>query len=289
MKLGVVSYNAKKQHDLRSISKSVVSLLMGLAVDRKVIGSVDLPVLPFFPELAALSTPEKDRIKLRHLLTMSSGFVWDERRPYTDPENGERMMIGSADPYRFIFERPMSQEPGTHWNYSGGDTQLLAGVVERATGKGLTDFARESLFEPLGITQFEWVRMPASGERAAASGLRLRPRDMAKIGQLVLGKGLWNGRRIISESWIIESTTAHVSLVESVGSDAYGFQWWVDQANIGDVTVSWISAMGLGGQRIFIVPAYDLVLVVTAGLYSSRSQDSVPLTVLERVLGAIRR
>jgi len=237
------------QHDVRSISKSVVSLLFGIALDRKLIASVDDPVFRYFPDYAALRTPEKDNIHLRHLLTMTSGLAWDERRAYSDPENSERKLIRSIEPYRFVLEQSVWRKPGEEWNYNGGGTQLLAGVLQRTTGKSLADFAKEALFEPLGITQFEWLNMPASGEVAAASGLRLRPRDLAKIGQLVLNNGTWNGRRIISEAWIRESTQGRIAHFDAVDSLRYGYQWWGDEEKVGDRQISWIAAQGLGGQR----------------------------------------
>jgi CubicO group peptidase (beta-lactamase class C family) len=280
-KLGVVSYTPQMQHDVRSITKSVVSLLVGIALDRGIITSIDDPVFGYFPGYAKLRTPEKDRIHLSHLLTMTSGLAWDEWRSYSDPTNSEIMMVRSTEPYRFVLEQPILHEPGEEWNYSGGSTQLLAGVLQRSTGEPLADFARGALFEPLGITEFEWINMKASGEVAAASGLRLRPRDMAKIGVLVLDNGMWNGRRIVSEAWIQESTRAR--------AHHYGYQWWASELDVGARRVAWIAGFGLGGQRIFIVPAYKLVVVITAGLYASENERQIVGRILrDYVLAAIR-
>jgi CubicO group peptidase (beta-lactamase class C family) len=290
-KLGIVTYTPQTQHDLRSVSKSVVSLLFGIAVDRKLVASLDDSIFNYFPDYAALRTPEKDNISLRHLLTMTSGIAWDEQRAYSDPENSELVMNRSVDPYRYVLQQPALLQPGKEWNYSGGATQLLAGVLQRTTGKWLADFAKEALFEPLGITQFEWLKMPANGEVAAASGLRLRPRDMAKIGELVLEKGMWNGGRVVSQAWIEESTRPRISGIDpGVASLGYGYQWWGDYETIGGQQISWIAAQGLGGQRIYIVPAYDLVVVVTAGLYGEEKQDWVSFNIFDKyVLAAIRK
>jgi CubicO group peptidase (beta-lactamase class C family) len=290
-KLGIVTYTPQTQHDLRSVSKSVVSLLFGIAVDRKLVASLDDSIFNYFPDYAALRTPEKDNISLRHLLTMTSGIAWDEQRAYSDPKNSELVMNRSVDPYRYVLQQPVLLQPGKEWNYSGGATQLLAGVLQRTTGKWLADFAKEALFEPLGITQFEWLKMPANGEVAAASGLRLRPRDMAKIGELVLEKGMWNGRRVVSQAWIEESTRPRTSGIDpGVASLGYGYQWWGDYETIGGQQISWIAAQGLGGQRIYIVPAYDLVVVVTAGLYGEEKQDWVSFNIFDKyVLAAIRK
>jgi CubicO group peptidase (beta-lactamase class C family) len=285
--LGLASHTPQTLHDVRSVSKSVVSLLVGIALDRKLVASINTPVFSYFPELAALRTPEKDRIELRHLLAMTSGLAWDERRPYSDPENSERRMTVAANPYRFALEPPVVNAPGEKWNYNGGNTQLLAGVLERSAGMWLTDFASEELFVPLGIKQFEWLKMWANGDVAAAYGLRLRPRDMAKLGQLVLDKGLWNGRRIVSEAWIRESMQPWADVAPPL---RYGYQWWIDEGEIAGRKISWFSAQGLGGQRIYIVPALGLVVVITAGLYESSSQDWVSFDIFEKfVLAAIRK
>jgi CubicO group peptidase (beta-lactamase class C family) len=147
--IGEIEYGPNVRHDVRSISKSVVSLLVGIAVDRGLIRGVDEPVFSIFPEFALLRTPEMDRILVRHLLTMSSGIKWDKARPYTDPENSERRMVLAPDSYRYAFAQPMAAEPGKVWNYNGGS--LLAAIVEKTMGKLFLEFARESLFTPLGI------------------------------------------------------------------------------------------------------------------------------------------
>ena len=286
-KLGSVAHTAEMPHDVRSISKSVVSLLFGIALDRHLVGSLSDPVVDYFPDYSDLRTTDKDQIQLQHLLTMTSGIAWDEERSYRDPKNSEIMMILSSDPYRFVLSQPVKSEPGKVWNYSGGNTQLLAGVLESKTGRPLAEFASEALFVPLGITQFEWVKMPANGEAAAASGLRLRPRDMAKLGELVLENGVWNGHRIVSEGWIKESTTARV---EAWGTNRYGYQWWAGESRFGNAReASWVAGWGLGGQRIYVVRDYDLVVAIAAGLYDSEAQDPSVRHILNAyVLPAIR-
>lgn len=265
--LGSVAHRPETLHDLRSVSKSVTSLLVGIAIDRRLIAGVDEPVFSFFPDLADLRTPEKDAILVRHLLAMSSGIAWDENsRPPTDPKHDEIRMIRSPNSYRFVLEQPLATQPDRIWNYSGGSTQLLAGIVQQASGQRFADFAREALFEPLEITDYEWVTMP-DGETAAASGLRLRPRDMAKIGQLLLNEGLWNGRRIVSKEWLHESVVPRLS-------SSYGYQWWTGLSLVGEQVIERTEARGLGGQRIFVIPSLDLVVVTTAGLYVKTGVDN---------------
>ena len=264
--LGPTPHGPEVKHDVRSVSKSVTSLLVGIALDRKLIASVDEPAFVFFPEHASLHSPEKDRILVRHLLAMSSGIAWDESRPYSDPKNSEIQMIRARDPYSYVLGQPLTGAPDKVWNYSGGSTQLLAGIVQKVAGVPFEDFAREALLEPLGITDFEWVRMP-NGETAAASGLRLRPRDMAKLGQLMLDGGKWGGRQIVSAEWVSELVLPRVS-------SSYGYQWWTGLSVVGEQVIERTEAKGLGGQRIFVVPTADLVVVVTAGLYVSKGIDN---------------
>jgi CubicO group peptidase (beta-lactamase class C family) len=283
--IGRVEFTPTVKHDLRSISKSVTSLLVGIAVDRGLIRSVDEPVFNFFPEYADLRTPERERITLRHLLTMSSGLAWDEIRPYTDSANSYIRMIYAPDPYRFALEQPVERPPGLRFNYGGGATVLLSKIVQKVTDQQFNQFAREALFVPLGITDIDWMRMP-NGDTAAASGLRLRPRDIAKLGQLFLTRGTWNGRRILSAAWLDQSTTAEVEASDFL---FYGYQLWLGRALIDKREVPWIAGFGLGGQRLFVVPSLDLVVVVTAGYYTSPMQRWVPWGIFRHdVLGALR-
>jgi CubicO group peptidase (beta-lactamase class C family) len=262
--LGEVTHGPDGKHDVRSVSKSVVSLLIGIALDRKLIANIDQTIFTFLPQYASLRTPAKERISLRHLLTMSSGIAWNENIPYTDAQNSERRMIDAPDPYRYVLEQPLMGEPGKVWNYSGGSTALLAAVLQRTSGKWVVKFARDELFTPLGITDLEWVQMPASGEFAAASGLRLRPRDMAKLGQLVISHGNWKGKPIVSAEWLKEATIARFPVETNY---YYGYQWWISLSSVGGKKIDWFEAFGLGGQRIIIVPSLELVVVFTTGLY----------------------
>jgi CubicO group peptidase (beta-lactamase class C family) len=285
--IGEIAYGPRVKHDMRSISKSVTSLLVGIALDRKLIADIDRPVFDFFPEYAELRTPEKDRILIRHLLTMSAGFEWDEVTiPYTNPANSEIRMIRSPDPYRYVLALPMDAEPGETFNYSGGATTLLGRIVEKVTDKPLEQFAKDALFDPLGITDFDWVKMP-SGGTAAASGLRLRPRDLAKLGQLMLAHGQWDGRQIVSPTWIEASSTPHI---EGTNFLFYGYQWWLGRSLIDGREVGWTAGLGLGGQRLLVVPALDLVVVITAGYYTSPAQRWVPWWIFRRhIVPAVRR
>ena len=284
--VGVIEHGPGVKHDLRSITKSVTTLLVGIALDRKLIASIDEPVFKFFPEHAELRTPEKDRILLRHLLTMSAGLAWNENIPYSNPTNSERRMTDAPDPYRYILEQRLTDPPGAQFNYSGGATQLLAGIIQKVAGKPLEEFAREALFAPLGITDLTWMKMPY-GDAAAASGLRLTSRDLAKLGQLMLSRGEWNGRRVVSADWIVQSTTPQIEAIDFL---FYGYQWWAGRSMIDRRELPWTAGFGLGGQRLFIVPGLDLVVVTTAGLYNSPMQRWVPWDIFRRyIMNAVQR
>jgi CubicO group peptidase (beta-lactamase class C family) len=278
---GQHDFDATTRHDMRSASKSVVSLLVGIAIERRLIAGVDEPVVKFFPEWAALKTPGWDNLTLRHLLTMSSGIEWDENRAWTDPANDEPHLGYEADPIGYVLAKPIAAPPDTIWNYNGGGTDLLGNILERVSGKSLPDFAREALFQPLGITDWEWKTYPKNGKISAAAGLRLRPRDAAKIGQLVLDRGIWNGRQLVPATWIAQSIAPRFQAIGYFGGlFFYGYQWWLGRTLSDGREITWIAAMGLGGQRIFIVPELDLVVMITSGLYSSPRQGHAEIDVL---------
>jgi CubicO group peptidase (beta-lactamase class C family) len=284
--LGVVDFAPDVKHDLRSITKSVTSLLLGIAIDHGWVPGIDASVLSLLPQYADLHSVEMDRITLRHLLTMSAGLKWDENVPYTIPDNSEIQMDGAPDPYRYVLTRPIDTAPGTVWNYSGGGAALISAVLHQATGKTEDVLAQELLFDPLGISDVAWVRYTGNGEPVAASGLAMRPRDLAKLGQLVLNRGMWAGRQVVSAAWIDASITPQIQ-----GSQLYfyGYQWWLGRSLVNLHQIEWAVGYGLGGQRLYIVPQLDMVVLVMAGLYRSDMQGWVPLIALNRyALAAVR-
>ena len=262
-RVGRVSFDRDTLHDLRSVSKSVTSALVGIAQGQGLVASTEAGLSELFPDHAL--DPELDAITLESILTMSAGFEWDETIPYSDPRNSEIQMIRSDDPIRYVLEQEVVDTPGTTFNYSGGCTTLLADLVERGSGESLADYARAVLFEPLGITAFTWHRND-SGMHAAASGLRLKPRDLAKFGYLYLNDGQWEGSRILPSEWVEQSTQPNSKPNWTAG---YGYQWWIERFASDDRTIDVPAALGLGGQRIFLVPELQLLVVVNAGNYNS--------------------
>ena len=281
---GQYEFTATTKHDMRSASKSVTSLLVGIAIDRKLIADIDEPVLKFFPDYAAVRQPGWEAITLRHLLTMSSGFKWDEARDWTDPENDEPHLLTEQDPLGYILSRPIAAPPDALWTYNGGGTELLGNIIERVSKQPLEVFAREALFQPLGVTDFEWKNYK-NGKLAAAAGLRLRPRDAAKIGQLVLNRGRWNGQQIISADWIAQSITPRFQAVGYFGGTLfYGYQWWMGRSLAGGREIKWVAAFGWGGQRIFIVPELDLVMMTTTAQYDQRKEGLAAMDILTNIV-----
>ena len=265
--VGNATFDADTLHDMKSVSKSVASLVLGIAIDRGLIGSLNEPIFSFFPELSDLRTPEKERIQLLHVLTMSMGLKWVEATPDTgDNNNDEARMHRAPDPCRYVLGLAATAPAGREFFYNTGALTLLSAIVRKATGRTLDEFARATLFEPLGITGVEWIRV--KGDTDAGGGLRLRPRDMAKIGQLVLAGGRWNDRQIVSKAWIDASMTPRM---DATSLFFYGYLWWLGRSLLKGREVHWAGALGRGGQSIRIVPELDLVVVVTAGYYQDYS------------------
>ena len=262
-----VSFDADTLHDMKSVSKSVASLAVGIAIDRGLIGSINEPIFSFFPELSDLRSAEKDRIQLSHVLGMSMGLKWEEATPATgDDNNDEARMNMARDPSRYVLGLPVTAPAGEVFFYNTGALRLVSAIIHKATGRPLDEFARETLFEPLGITRAEWRRV--RGETDAGGGLRLRPRDMAKIGQLVLAGGRWNDHQVVSKAWIETSTSLKLKATDGL---SYGYLWWLGRSRFNGREVGWIGALGRGGQSIRIVPELDLVVVVTGGYYQDYS------------------
>jgi CubicO group peptidase (beta-lactamase class C family) len=287
--LGNVRFDAGTLHDLRSVSKSVTSALFGIAMSSGAIRDIDAPVLSYFPEYQDLQTPQRLRIRLRDVLSMTSGLEWDEdSRPYGDPLNSETAMDAASDRFRYVLSRPIATPPGERFRYSGGDTMLLAAVIERATQQRLSNYAEQVLFRPLGIERYEWITYP-DGMPIAASGLRLQPRDMAKFGLLYLQRGQWRNSQLIPEAWVKASTSVQAKISDRLfGFQSYGYQWWLGSAR-DDAHTPWIMAVGFGGQRIMLIPSRDLVMVMTAGMYRNRAQTDITFEVLlDGVLPAVK-
>ena len=284
--LGRVAFGPETPHDLRSISKSVVGLLYGIALADGSVPPLDAPLLAQFPEYPELAQdPVRRRMTVRHALTMNLGTEWDEGLSYADPRNSEHAMELADDRYRYVLERPMAAAPGSRWAYNGGATAVLARLIAKGTGLALGDYAAKRLFRPLGIQDATWLK-GGDGEHLAASGLRLRPRDLARIGQLVLNRGRWGEVQVVPADWLERSFQVAAKVDDQVN---YGLHWWLGPTGA-DGRPWWIAGFGNGGQRLFVGPRTGLVVVVNAGNYNQPDAWKLPVAVIvDIVLPALER
>jgi CubicO group peptidase (beta-lactamase class C family) len=281
--LGIVAFDPDTLHDLRSVTKSVIGLLYGIALDRGLVPPPDANLMAQFPEYPALAAdPARARLSIAHALNMTLGFEWDEQRSYADATNSERAMEDAPDRNRYILDRPIVAAPGSRWIYNGGAVALLGTLVARGTGMTLPDFARTALFEPLGITAFEW----AAGQdnvAAAASGLRLRPRDLLRIGALVLANGQADGRQIVSRNWLDASFQAAIPTGDGLD---YGRLWFLGEAFAPAFSGPrrWIAGFGNGGQRLWLMPDAGLVVVILSGNYNAPDSRVTPTRIWREIV-----
>ena len=268
--LGIVNHTRDTLHDVRSVTKSIVGIAVLIADSQGKIKSLDEPIFSFFPEYKDHATGDKKKITVKHVLSMTSGLEWNEEIPYTDPTNSEIQMNNSLNAVEFVLSRQLVEKPGLVFNYSGGMAQLLAALIKKSTGMDADLYTEKHLFQPLGIEKYKWVKTK-SGDPSAASGLRLRSRDIGKIALVLMNNGKWNGKVIIPKKLVEAATTEHakVDLKDAEEGDrmGYGYQIWKFSFLIGDEPVSLIEFTGNGGQQVEIDLKNQLVVVVTAGNY----------------------
>lgn len=274
-------------HTMQSVSKSVTSTLVGIAIARGEIPGVDAKLLPYFTGFRHDADPRRDTWTLAHVLTMTTGIRWDESTvAYTDPANSCANMEHSPDWVQYVLDQPLAADPGTTFNYNSGATELLAHVLKTATGKHAHEYAAERLFAPLGITDTYWKQTP-TGLSDTEGGLYLTPRDLAKIGYLYLRDGMWEGTRLLPEGWVAKATSPLVDTRPGQPrSRRYGYKWWVLPHADGSAYA--YAALGYGGQRLIVVPEQDIVAVFT-GWNIYEHAELAPYTALDRLLGTVAR
>ena len=254
-------YHAEKSQEIQSVTKSFSSTLIGIALRLGLIQDVQQRMVDLFPDHTLENMDErKERITLEHLLTMSEGMDWHEHDfPYDDPRNTLGQMWVSKDAVQHVLDRPMVREPGESWAYNSGTSILLGGIIEQVTGGKVTSFAEEHLFEPIGIEGYWWAKT-RGGHHHTDGGLWLLPRDMARLGYLMLHQGTWDGQEIVSADWVAEATREHQ---QTTWGDGYGYQWWtVPSSQV-------YRATGHYGQMIYVVPEADMVVVFTGNIPDS--------------------
>jgi len=260
-------------HDGRSTTKSVVALLAGTVLARHPEWSLASRVADF-PELAVRASTESRDTTLEDLLGMTSALAWREwGHPWWDSD--ETGLVTEADPMRHVLGRPRTGSPGQTFRYSGGNTQVAARILELIDGRPLEAIAQADLWIPLGIEPVAWGRR-SDGEVLAFAGLGLRSRDLAKLGQLVADRGRWEGLPVVPEDWIRRITAPRVDThtgwfdLDDAGT-WYGLGWWTGTIDVGGQPQRWVSTVGNGGQRVFVVPELGRVVVLTAGDYGDPS------------------
>ncbi|THB76438.1 MAG: class C beta-lactamase-related serine hydrolase [Desulfobacteraceae bacterium] len=262
-------YTAERKHMIASVTKSIVSILIGIALDKEMISDPDQPVYSFFQNHKGTRWVDKAYdIRLKHILSMTAGTNWDETTyMHPHPKNSNTGMYSAAHPIDYVLNSKQVTAPGEIWNYNSGMTLLLGGILKNATGMYADAFAEKTLFHSLGISECYWYRH-ADGTVFVQGDLMLRPRDMAKIGYLMVNDGKWNEKQVVSKDWIRESTTPRIDTYRGY---KYGYQWRCGIIKAGGRQIKGFWASGTGGQKIYCFPELDLVVVMTSQV---RNNDS---------------
>jgi len=277
-------YKNTKLHTIQSVSKSVTSALVGIALERGEIESIDTEIFKYFSKYDHLFDSQLKRsITIRDLLNMSSGIKWDEDSyPYTNPLNDAASMENSHDWLEYVLSLPMEYEPGSKFVYNSGITVLISHILEAATGMSLDKYAEKYLFGPIGIENYFWKKTP-TGLTDAEGGLYLSTKDFAKIGLLYLNNGVSNGRQILTKEWVKLTMSPSIGIDES--DRKYGFQWWF--VPYGADQEKWIfSGSGYGGQYLMVVPEHELVMVFNGWNIFETERPSIEY-LSSRVLAAL--
>jgi CubicO group peptidase (beta-lactamase class C family) len=274
-------YSPTKNKDARQIihstTKSITSALMGIAIEDGYIANVNAKLWNTINhDSTENTTPFKEQITIKHLLTMSSGFEWNEFGLIKDSDNSADNMYHYGDLVHYVLNQPVTVEPGTTFNYNSGGSVLLSQIIAEQTGTNTLSYAKQKLFDPLGITDYDWQLF--NGTANGASYLSLTARDMAKIGYLYLKKGKWNNKQIVPAHWVEESTRKQITGPQiddqtDLQSNGYGYQWWTN-------SFGGYSARGQYGQYIFVMPELNIVAVFQSHL-SDRTRDfEIPLNIM---------
>jgi CubicO group peptidase (beta-lactamase class C family) len=246
---------AGSRHIVHSVTKSIISALIGITIDQGYIEGVEQPVLDIFAQRTVANlTAYKEAMTLGDVLTMSTGLKC--RDSYLYRWRGLNEMRQSADWVQFLLDLPMTDVPGTRFEYCNGASFMLSAMIQETTGLSALEFAEKHLFAPLGISDVAWPSNP-QGITIGWGELRMRPHDMAKIGYLYLNEGLWDGKQVVPADWVRTSTREHISA--GTLEDGYGYQWWVDDSGI-------YMALGYAGQYIVVVPETEMVAIFTSDL-----------------------
>ena len=280
-------WRGTQAHTLQSVTKSVAATVIGVAMQRGDIKSVQTPLLSFFTKYNLSKVdPRLRKATLADLLTMRSGIEWHETDGPLDSTNTTLLLEQSKDWIQFTLDQPMDSDPGTKWVYNSGGSALMAEVIRSSTGKHVDVYAKQYLFGPLGITSFHWKRTP-TGHPDTEGGLYLNPLDLAKIGQLFIDDGVWQGKRLLPAGWAKEAAGRIVDHTNPSApqSPGYGYQWWrYDRRN----TEVW-AGNGFGGQFLLVLPQYKLIAVTNNwNVFGVPPQMGILNPLIEAVLDAAK-
>lgn len=273
------NYNGDDLQHIFSITKSVTSSLTGIAIENGFFQGVEDSVLTFFPQYN-IDNLDKQKLKLKHILTLTTGFEWDEKTyPYTDPRNSEYQMVQTDDWMEFVLQRPLSHNPGEIYNYNTGAVHLFSAIFKESTGLFADEFAEQFLFEPLDITEYFWNSdnqgFPCTG--ATLGGLKMKARDVAKFGYLYLNDGKWNNIQVIPKYWIEESVIPRINIDQNF---QYGYLWRIGHYEINGNNIDYFLAAGFGGQTLFIVPELDLMIVFLCWNNPKDADIQIPIIII---------
>ena len=271
-------YDWNKRQDLRSVTKSITSILLGIAIDKGFVESLDDPITKYIQKPITRKNPDerKAKITIRHLVTMSTGLDcndWDKKS-----KGQEDKVYRKNNWLQYFLDLPVIQDPGTVSNYCTMGQILATEIVSQSSGMTIDQFAKKYLFDPLQITNLNWGHTSSKEVIPSAKRLYMTPRDMAKIGKLILNKGKWNKQQIVSEKWIEVSTSPQTKIT---GID-YGFLWWSFPFQVNQKIFTAKTASGNGGQYIYVIPELNLVAVFTGGAYNSPN-DKLPFLVMKDI------
>ncbi len=249
----IYPFKDSQKHETYSVTKSVTAALIGIAIDKGYIKDVNQKITEIFPKKKIANLDERKRsLRLKDLLMMASGLDCNDAS--ANRWAGTIAMKKSSDWTQYTLDLPMAQTPGEYFHYCNGVSHLLSAIIQESSGMKTVEFAKMYLFDPLGIDDFDWAESP-EGTSNGFSGLRLKPKDMAKIGLLYLNQGRWENKQIISAEWIRASTRPYID--GKWNGEDYGYQWWINPAG-------YYSAVGMYGQAIYVIPDKNLIAVFTS-------------------------
>ncbi len=278
------SYSSDSLDHMRSVTKSVMATLIGIAIDKQMIKSENESIATYLGDAAK----GYESITIKHLMTMTSGLQWNEEIGYNDNDE----MKAAKSQLEYVLSKPLIHDPGTQWYYNTGGTHLLSIILTKATGMSTLKFANKYLFDPLGIKGIRWKKF-SGGYYGGGSGLELKPRDMIKFGMLYKDGGMFEGKRVVSEKFVEKAIEYQQPPTESFGDKSgYGYCFWINK----ETNAEGFAGQGYGGQTILVMPRYDIVITTTykwrvnghkAGKQQNEAFSVVSYAVLKQLLGDI--